>query len=141
MYQKVEQEADGGSNDLENAIVLCFKCHAEAGHCNPRHPCGTKYSATELRKHRDAWWKYCDYDPALRPNDNEKHPLNLISNGQDVRLVEKEIGVLSSNLANVSEHIEIIRFKGKLLAEEQYWNSSTSPHRREYQVPSGRYVV
>lgn len=137
------QEADDGSNGLENAIVLCFKCHAEAGHYNPRHPRGTKYSVTELRKHRDAWWTYCEtFDPALRPNDNEKHPLNLIPNGQDIKLIEKEIGILSSNLENISERIEIVRFKGKLLAEEKYWNGSTSPNRLElYQVPSGRYVI
>ena len=136
-------EADGGFNDLENAIVLCFKCHSEAGHYNPRHPRGTKYSVTELKRHRDKWWKYCEnYDPKLKPNNNEKHPLNLIPNGQDIKLVEKKIGILSSNLVNISEHIEIIRFKGKLLAEEQYWDGSTSPHRRElYQVSSSKYIV
>ncbi|MDS3862427.1 HNH endonuclease signature motif containing protein [Thermosynechococcaceae cyanobacterium BACA0444] len=59
-----------------------------------------------------------------------------------VDVVEKKIGILSSNLANLSEQIEIVRFKGKLLAEEYYWNGSTSPHRLElYQVLSGRYVV
>jgi hypothetical protein len=52
-------EADGGPNVLENAIALCFTCHAEAGHYNPRHPLGTKYSPEELRKHRDDWWEQC----------------------------------------------------------------------------------
>jgi len=65
------QEADGGPNILDNAIVLCSRCHGEAGHYNSRHPLGTKYSSTELRKHRDDWWKYCEtYDKELRPKDN-----------------------------------------------------------------------
>ena len=48
-------EADGGDNSLGNAIVLCFDCHCAAGHYNPKHPRGTKFSRGELRKHRDAW--------------------------------------------------------------------------------------
>ena len=53
------QEADGGPNTIENAVCLCLRCHAEAGHFNPRHPLGTKYSPDGLRAHRDQWWQYC----------------------------------------------------------------------------------
>lgn len=49
-------EADGGAATIENCIPLCFKCHAEVGHYNVRHPKGTKYRAGELKKHRDAWF-------------------------------------------------------------------------------------
>src|SRR5690349_23074543 len=49
------QEADGGPNTLENAICLCFDCHSEAGHYNPRHPKGTKFSPEELRIHKKTW--------------------------------------------------------------------------------------
>lgn len=48
-------ESQGGFNDLENAIVLCFDCHADAGHYNPEHPRGTKFSPDELRNARDSW--------------------------------------------------------------------------------------
>lgn len=67
------QEADVGPNDIENAIVLCLRCHAEAGHYNPRHPLGTKYSPEELRCHRDKWWEHC-----------EKHPNEIVGCGLDV---------------------------------------------------------
>jgi hypothetical protein len=50
------QEADGGPNAIDNAIVLCLRCHSEAGHFNSRYPIGTKYSPSELRRHRDNWW-------------------------------------------------------------------------------------
>ncbi|MEQ8258841.1 MAG: HNH endonuclease signature motif containing protein [Alcanivorax sp.] len=49
------QEADGGPNTYENAIALCFDCHAAAGHYNSRHPRGTKFSPEELRLARKTW--------------------------------------------------------------------------------------
>lgn len=56
----IEQDADGGSNDIENAIVLCLRCHSEAGHFNPRHSIGTSYSPKELIRHRDNWIEACE---------------------------------------------------------------------------------
>lgn len=55
----IKQEAEGGPNTFENAIVLCLRCHAEAGHFNPKHPLGTKYSPSELIRHRDEWYEAC----------------------------------------------------------------------------------
>lgn len=55
----IKQESEGGSNTFENAIVLCLRCHAEAGHFNQNHPLGTKYSPNELIRHRDAWYESC----------------------------------------------------------------------------------
>lgn len=51
----IVQEADGGPNSYENAIALCFDCHAAAGHYNSRHPRGTKFSPQELRLARKNW--------------------------------------------------------------------------------------
>ncbi len=51
------QQTDGGEDTLENAIPLCFDCHADAGHYNPKHPRGSKFSPKELRQHRDAWYQ------------------------------------------------------------------------------------
>ncbi|WP_375760920.1 HNH endonuclease [Corallococcus exercitus] len=48
-------EAQGGPNTLDNAIALCFDCHAAAGHYNDSHPRGTKFSPSELRLHREKW--------------------------------------------------------------------------------------
>jgi hypothetical protein len=48
-------ESKGGASDEANAITLCFDCHADAGHYNPQHPRGTKFSPAELRRHRDEW--------------------------------------------------------------------------------------
>jgi len=52
----IKPKAEGGSDLLDNAIVLCFDCHMNAGHYNPQHPKGTKYSRSELQKQREAWY-------------------------------------------------------------------------------------
>jgi hypothetical protein len=58
-------ENQGGSNTLDNAIVLCLRCHGEVGHYYDKHPIGNKYSATELIKHRDNWWQWCETNPSV----------------------------------------------------------------------------
>lgn len=42
---------------FENAIPLCFDCHAEVGAYNTSHPKDVKFSKTELKRHRDNWYK------------------------------------------------------------------------------------
>ncbi|HXT39957.1 MAG TPA: HNH endonuclease [Candidatus Angelobacter sp.] len=46
-------EANGGPNTLDNAIPLCFDCHARTHRYNNLHPRGTKYFVAELRVRRD----------------------------------------------------------------------------------------
>jgi hypothetical protein len=53
-------EADGGSNDDDNAIPLCFDCHEEIGSYNPRHPKGNKFTNVELKTRRDALYRLVD---------------------------------------------------------------------------------
>lgn len=48
---------EGGSDDFENAIPLCFDCHAEVKAYNEKHPKGIKFSPNELKTHRDNWYK------------------------------------------------------------------------------------
>ena len=48
----VKQRADRGDDKIENAIPLCFECHAEVLCYNPKHPKGRKYTKDELLGHR-----------------------------------------------------------------------------------------
>jgi len=50
------QKADGGEDSFENAIPLCFDCHADMRSYDHNHPKGTKYTATELTRHRNNWY-------------------------------------------------------------------------------------
>jgi hypothetical protein len=49
----LKPEAQGGASDLDNAIPLCFECHAFVGHYNDDQPRGTKYKPDELRARRE----------------------------------------------------------------------------------------
>ncbi len=42
-----------GSNEIDNAIPLCFDCHAEVGSYNDKHARGNKYKPAELRARRE----------------------------------------------------------------------------------------
>ena len=40
-------------NDIDNAVPLCYDCHAEIGRYNAEHPRGNKYKPPELKARRD----------------------------------------------------------------------------------------
>jgi hypothetical protein len=89
-------EADGGPSVLENAIALCLRCHAEAGHYNPRHPLGTKYSPEELRRHRDEWWEHCasgQVGPTFIDEEylDKQHELTFASFDGDARALRRRL--------------------------------------------------
>lgn len=66
----IRQAADGGDDSSDNCIPLCFDCHAEVGSYNPRHPKGSAYTESELRRHRDSWFRFCAQNP-LHNSDAE----------------------------------------------------------------------
>ena len=52
----IKPPPEGGDNTVENAIPLCFNCHADMKSYDHKHPKGTKYSEQELRNHRERWY-------------------------------------------------------------------------------------
>lgn len=46
-------KSEGGTDDEDNAIPLCFDCHAKVGHYNDLAPRGTKFKPEELKKRRE----------------------------------------------------------------------------------------
>ena len=52
-----------GDDSIENAIPLCFECHAEVLLYNDAHPRGRKFSPDELRDHKEQWLKICEESP------------------------------------------------------------------------------
>jgi hypothetical protein len=43
----------GGTDDFDNGVPVCFDCHEEIGHYNPKHPKGNKLRPKELVGRRD----------------------------------------------------------------------------------------
>jgi hypothetical protein len=71
-------EGDGGQNNIENAIPLCFDCHAEVHSYNDNHPRGRKYTTDELRLHKVNWIEVCEKNPNLiHDNINPKDSVLL----------------------------------------------------------------
>jgi len=61
----IEPESVSHDNTIDNAITLCFDCHSDVGHYNPKHPKGNKLTAVELRRHRDRLWKLVEEGKTL----------------------------------------------------------------------------
>jgi 5-methylcytosine-specific restriction endonuclease McrA len=71
-------ESASHDNSLDNAITLCFDCHADTGHYNPKHPKGNKLTAAELRKYRDRLWKLVEEGKALPEMNLDSQFLELL---------------------------------------------------------------
>lgn len=56
--------AEGGTDDIENAIPVCFECHAEIHSYNVRHPRGRRFRPEELRLHKEQWLRICSEIPS-----------------------------------------------------------------------------
>ncbi len=56
---------DRGDDNIENAIPVCFECHAEIHSYNIKHPRGRKFTAHELRQHKDQWLRICREHPEI----------------------------------------------------------------------------
>lgn len=61
----IKAQADGGSDEFENAIPLCFDCHAEVRQYDPKHPKGIKFTEQELIQHKDNWYKKIEASGAV----------------------------------------------------------------------------
>src|SRR3982751_1782520 len=57
--------SEGGDDSINNAIPVCFDCHAEIHSYNDQHPRGRKFRPEELRQHRDQWLKTCAERPEV----------------------------------------------------------------------------
>jgi HNH endonuclease len=61
----IDPKANGGSDTIDNAIPVCFECHAEIHAYNDKHPRGRKYRPEELKKHKEQWLKLCTKSAAF----------------------------------------------------------------------------
>ncbi len=77
----MQPKAEGGPDDIENAIPLCFECHAEVHAYNDKHPRGRKFQPSELKLHKEQWLAFCDKNPsalATLPVDVGVGPLQAL---------------------------------------------------------------
>ena len=70
----IEPSGRDGTDAIDNAIPVCFECHAEIQLYNDAHPRGRKFHSDELRGHREQWLEICKDSPGAllmpqRPHD------------------------------------------------------------------------
>jgi len=61
----IDPKKEGGSDTIDNAIPVCFECHAEIHAYNDNHPRGRKYRPEELKKHKAQWLELCKSSAAF----------------------------------------------------------------------------
>ncbi|MFB5599869.1 MAG: HNH endonuclease [Nitrososphaeraceae archaeon] len=59
----IKPSSEGGDENIENAIPLCFECHAELHLYNDNYPLGRKYRYDELKLHKEQWLEVCKNKP------------------------------------------------------------------------------
>jgi hypothetical protein len=75
----IVEAAQGGEDTFDNCIPLCFDCHAVVGHYNNKHPKGIKFSASELRTHRDRWYSKAQAISSENSSDNTELDVKLFN--------------------------------------------------------------
>ena len=70
----IRAHADGGTDTHDNAIPLCFDCHAEVRQYDPKHPKGIRFTEKELIQHRDNWYKTIASNGEKEATTNAKEP-------------------------------------------------------------------
>lgn len=65
----IVHRAEGGADILDNAIALCFDCHADMRSYDHKHPKGVKYTREELIRRRDDWYAVVKQNGVAPPKD------------------------------------------------------------------------
>lgn len=114
----IKARADGGEDTFENAIPLCFDCHAIVRQYDPKHPKGTKFTESELKMHRDKWYQQMQNSE----NNKEPKPLQLhhqkehqnimlmkVNDGNDlIGYIETAQGIIFSQDAKTRDEVNLI---------------------------------
>lgn len=99
-------EVEGGSDDEDNGIPLCFDCHAEVGHYNPNHPRGNKFSPKELKEHRERLFQYVAKDGPIVFDAIEKQVITIPS-----AIWEQQENPINFNQVNLEHEAKVARYR------------------------------
>ena len=80
-------EADDGPDDFDNAIPLCYECHADMGKKDPHHPKGRAYTPNELKRLRDRWYELVESGKA----DQEQARASIVGESEESQRKYKEL--------------------------------------------------
>lgn len=112
----IKARADGGSDTFENAIPLCFDCHAEVRQYDPKHPKGIKFSEKELIQHRDNWYKIVQSGVQTTSKEEKTSPIRI----------HRQKDYQNINLEKVSSGQELLSFADGVYALEYSYDEPQS---------------
>lgn len=119
----IDQE---GGKDIDNAIPLCYDCHATIGRYNVEHPRGNKYKAEELKSRRNQIYE--NYTRHLVP------PIHFVLTQQRVNNPNHKLPFVGFHLQHLGDSLPVnIRVEARLvvdgkdlgLVESDYYNGKT----------------
>lgn len=105
------------NNDIDNAIPVCYDCHAKIGMYNAEHPRGNKFKIDELKRRREQIYeKYTSryVAPLQYVISNKNNP--YISDSQ-----QRAYPDVTFNVTNLSDHLPtqlIVDITGRLNGEK-----------------------
>lgn len=70
----ITHQSEGGTDEFENCIPLCFDCHGDMRSYDHNHPKGTKYSKKELLLHRDSWYQRVSNQTIVSDTSGSRFP-------------------------------------------------------------------
>src|SRR5439155_2947556 len=82
--------SESGSDDITNAIPVCFECHAEIHSYNDRHPRGRKFLPEELLGHKEQWLEICRSRPEIfleATRNSDVGPVQALIDELDVNVI------------------------------------------------------
>ena len=77
----INPDKEENRDSIENAIPVCFECHAEIHLYNDSHPRGRKYHPEELLIHKEQWLSICSRTPEVlidAPRIGDAGPLQAL---------------------------------------------------------------
>jgi hypothetical protein len=101
--------SEEGPDTIDNAIPVCFECHAEIHSYNDKHPRGRKFRPEELNKHKEQWLEICRNRPDIFIN---------AARNSDVGPLQAIIDELEFNSVVAQKHTA--NEQGCLFLEEQF---------------------
>jgi len=94
----INQKVENGSDDISNAIPVCFECHAEIHSYNEKHPRGRKFRPDELKQHKKQWIEIC-----------QNRPEALISAGW-----ESDVGPLQALIDELEFNMKVAQYSDEI---------------------------
>lgn len=121
----------GGDDSPDNAIALCFDCHADAGHYNPKHPRGSKFSPDELLEARETWHRTVRSQGLSGPEAESQLHSDQVNDAEAVLLKALEIGYNANNQPNIATSKRLL---GRLSLHRQDWESAEKYYRESLAI-------